>query len=107
MAACILQAEACRTGTLYVVNVVSAQGSVLSEVAFNSETGCLGANTVQVWCPHSIKTLSVDLPPGQRSHSAVIRLLQAAAKCLLLLDVASRVCAFKRESLRVNRHHLG
>ena len=48
MAACHLQAEACKTGTLYVVNIVSAQGSVLSEVAFNSETGCLGANTVQV-----------------------------------------------------------
>ncbi len=44
----ILQAEACKTGTLYMVNVISAQGSVLSEVAFNGETGCLGANTVQV-----------------------------------------------------------
>ncbi len=44
----LLQAEACRTGQLYVVNILSAQGSVLSEVAFNSETGCMGANTVKV-----------------------------------------------------------
>ncbi len=44
-----LQAEACKTGTLYVVNIISAQGNVLSEVAFNSQTGCLGANTVKVW----------------------------------------------------------
>jgi hypothetical protein len=44
----ILQVEACKTEQLYVVNVLSAQGSVLSEVAFNSETGCMGANTVKV-----------------------------------------------------------
>ena len=31
-----------------MVNILSAQGSVLSEVAFNSETGCMGANTVKV-----------------------------------------------------------
>ena len=55
----ILQAEACKTGTLYVVNVISAQGSVLSEVAFNSETGCLGANTVQVRL--ALSTLQVTL----------------------------------------------
>ncbi|BDA51523.1 hypothetical protein COCOBI_19-0790 [Coccomyxa sp. Obi] len=40
--------EACRSGMLYVVNVVGKDGSVLSEVAFNSQTGCMGANTLQV-----------------------------------------------------------
>ncbi|KAK9918667.1 hypothetical protein WJX75_005803 [Coccomyxa subellipsoidea] len=40
--------EACRSGMLYLVNVVGKDGSVLSEVAFNSQTGCIGANTVQV-----------------------------------------------------------
>ena len=42
------QAEACRVGQLYVVNIVSAQRNVLSEVVFNSDTGCMGANTVKV-----------------------------------------------------------
>ncbi|CAL8465732.1 g5268 [Coccomyxa elongata] len=40
--------EACRSGMLYVVNVVGKDGNVLSEVAFNSQTGCIGANTLQV-----------------------------------------------------------
>lgn len=43
-----VQVEACRSGMLYLVNVVGKDGSVLSEVAFNSQTGCFGANTVQV-----------------------------------------------------------
>lgn len=43
-----VQVEACRSEMLYVVNVVGKDGSVLSEVAFNSQTGCIGANTVQV-----------------------------------------------------------
>jgi hypothetical protein len=42
------QVEACKSGQLYVVNVVDGNGSVLSEVAFNSDTGCLGANSVEV-----------------------------------------------------------
>lgn len=42
------QVEACKSGQLYVVNVVSRQGAVLSELTFNAQTGCLGANTVQV-----------------------------------------------------------
>ena len=42
------QAEACRVGQLYVVNIVSVQRNVLSEVVFNSDTGCMGANTVKV-----------------------------------------------------------
>lgn len=43
------QAEACRVGQLYVVNIVTAQRNVLSEVVFNSDTGCMGANTVKVF----------------------------------------------------------
>ncbi len=49
-----VQVEACRSGMLYVVNVVDKDGNVLSEVAFNSQTGCIGANTLQVrhsWSP--------------------------------------------------------
>ena len=68
------QAEACRTGTLYVVNIVSAQGSVLSEVAFNSETGCLGANTVKVTWPTET-TAVVDShfsAPLYHPHSMII-----------------------------------
>ena len=51
------QAEACRVGQLYVVNIVSAQRNVLSEVVFNSGTGCMGANTVKA----CILTLSQSL----------------------------------------------
>ena len=31
-----------------MVEVVSSQGEVLSELVFNTQTGCLGANTLQV-----------------------------------------------------------
>lgn len=45
----MLQVEACKAGRLYVVNVVGQDGAtVISEVAFNSDTGCIGANTVKV-----------------------------------------------------------
>ena len=57
---CTVQVEACRSGMLYVVNVVGKDGGVLSEVAFNSQTGCIGANTVQVahrWSSLYIKYL--------------------------------------------------
>ena len=52
------QAEACRVGQLYVVNIVSAQRTVLSEVVFNSDTGCMGANTVKVYSLRSLQGLS-------------------------------------------------
>ena len=38
-----------------MVEVVSSQGEVLSELVFNAQTGCLGANTVQVGCHAALK----------------------------------------------------
>lgn len=63
------QVEACRSGVLYVVNVVGKNGTVLSEIAFNSQTGCLGANTVQV----SISSFVPDTSEGLAAaiHDAV------------------------------------
>ena len=46
--ACCEQVEACQAGQVYLVEVVSSQGQVLSELVFNAQTGCLGANTLQV-----------------------------------------------------------
>ena len=59
-----------------MVNILSAQGSVLSEVAFNSETGCMGANTVKV----GLRPLC-DNPAGYPEVAAVFK-LWTPRKCL-------------------------